>query len=71
MSDSVPGVKHTPIRLQLTPSVACAVIASRDCESFTTGLGSCFTNGRDPLATQGVDLACAPCVAWMALRHRP
>lgn len=38
------------------------------CENFTSGLGSCFRNGRTPDAQYGADRCCAPCVADTALR---
>lgn len=51
----------------LDAAAALAAIAARGCESFTTGHGSCFRNGRSPLARFGAELACAGCIAWAAL----
>lgn len=46
---------------------ALRLIAGRGCRSFTSGLGSCFSNGRTEDAEYGEDLACVGCVAWRAL----
>lgn len=37
------------------------------CASFTTGIGSCFDNGRNRDATDGADMPCPQCVAYRAL----
>lgn len=54
----------------LPPEVALVIIRGHFCEHFTTGLGSCFDNGRHPLALYGADQACHPCIAWAALAHK-
>lgn len=37
------------------------------CESFTTGIGSCYKNGRAADAKYGEDQACDACIAYRAL----
>lgn len=51
----------------LDQSLALRVIARHACETFTTGPGSCFRNGRNPIARFGADVACHACIAWAAL----
>ena len=47
------------------------LIRGDHCESFTTGLGSCFRNGRTPDAIYGADRCCLPCIADSTLRCIP
>ncbi len=46
---------------------ALLLIRGFECETFTTGLGSCFQNDRSPEAYFGADRCCTACVAWKAL----
>lgn len=59
---------------RLDPGLALNLIAWRhggECESFTTGIGSCFKNGRHAVSLTGTaDEACAPCLAFAALSVR-
>jgi len=43
------------------------LIRGQHCESFTSGLGSCFRNGRTPDAEFGADRCCKACIADAAL----
>lgn len=49
---------------------ALRVIAARGCQNFTTGLGSCFRNGRTADAEYGADQACEGCIAHAALEGK-
>lgn len=42
-----------------------------ECESYTTGIGSCFTNGRTPEAQYGADRCCHSCIAAKGLGVSP
>lgn len=42
---------------------------SGSCETFTTGIGSCYKNGRFADAKYGADMACDSCIAHRALFH--
>lgn len=42
-----------------------------ECEHNTSGIGSCFANGRTADAEYGADMACPPCIAHAALTMRP
>ena len=53
----------------LHPGAVLGAIAARSCETFTTGPGSCFRNGRVVLSRYGADSVCDPCLAWAAI-HR-
>jgi hypothetical protein len=37
------------------------------CENFTTGIGSCYKNGRAADARDGADMVCDSCIAYRAL----
>lgn len=52
------------------PVAACAIIAGRDCEHSTQGVGSCWVDGRQPLARYEAFRVCDPCLAWAALQVR-
>ena len=42
--------------------------STRDqCEHFTSGIGSCFRNGRTPEAFYGAERCCNSCIAHLAL----
>jgi len=43
-------------------------LAARGCENFTTGVGSCYQNGRHETAEYLADRCCSACVADYALR---
>jgi hypothetical protein len=54
--------------VRFTPDLALLIIESRGCESNTKGVGSCWSDGRDPGAYYGADQICAACLAWAARR---
>lgn len=59
-----PVIDFTPIEVTMTMQELRAHLTSRGCETYTTGLGSCWRNGRLPFATFSADAVCAPCLAW-------
>lgn len=50
------------------PVDALRIIAARDCENYTTGLGSCYENGRTPDAKFGAERCCTACIADSGLK---
>lgn len=40
------------------------------CANYTSGIGSCFRQGRKARAEFGADTACEQCIAERALRRR-
>ncbi len=50
---------------------ALLIIRGFECESFTSGLGSCFRNDRTPEAYYGAERCCHACIAWKALGGIP
>lgn len=49
------------------PLDVLAFLRGATCTNFTTGLGSCFRNGRSPDAQYGAVECCVPCIADAAL----
>jgi hypothetical protein len=54
-------------RLGLARKALRQIAPVRECESFTSGIGSCFRAGRTPDAKYGADKCCASCIAHDAL----
>lgn len=64
------ALKPEPVpRPNFTPTRALEVIAAGSCETYTSGAGSCWRNGRGfpDVRQEGATSACYPCVAWAAL----
>lgn len=49
---------------------ALRIIRGDECHNFTTGLGSCYQNGRMEDAEYGADRCCGACIADRALTER-
>lgn len=41
-----------------------------ECQSFTTGIGSCYTNGKVERAEYGADQVCDACITQAALKDK-
>lgn len=66
---------NAPASDRLAPSgraermeAALRLIAGTKCNNFTTGLGSCFRNGRSAWAYYGAEAACSACIAHEGLQ---
>lgn len=54
-------------RLKVATNALRNIAPKRECESFTSGIGSCFRSGRLLRAKYGAEQACASCIAYDAL----